>query len=145
MAAFTGGFAVAFTLGFFYFIGAVPAGVASGLNPWTAALAAWLGYTASCGLMVGAGAPLRDWIAKKLRIPAERDPKKWIWKTWSRFGLPGLALIAPISAGPQAGPILALLAGEKPGRTFWFFALAALPWSTALALAASGILAPVSK
>jgi hypothetical protein len=40
---------------------------------------------------------------------------------------------------------LALLAGEKPGRTFWFFTLAALPWSAALALAASGILAPFSK
>lgn len=140
MAASTGGFTIAFTLGFFYFIGAVPAGAAAGLNPWTAALAAWLGYTASCGLVVGAGAPLRDWIAKKFRIPAQRDPGKWIWKIWSRFGLPGLALVAPVTAGPQVGPILALLAGEKPGRTFWFFSLAAAPWAAAFALAAAGAL-----
>jgi len=140
MPAFTGGFAIAFTLGFFYFIGAVPAGAAAGLNPWIAALAAWLGYTASCGLIVGAGTPLRDWVTKKLRIPAERDPEKWIWKVWSRFGLPGLALIAPVTAGPQVGPILALIAHERPGRTFWFFSIAAMPWSVGFAIAASGTL-----
>ncbi|MEI8294045.1 MAG: hypothetical protein WCG66_08655 [bacterium] len=86
MASSGGGLAAAFALGFFYFAGAVPGGVAAGLPVWLSALAAWLGYSAGAATMLLVGTPARKWLATKLRIPVERDPQKWIWRAWARFG-----------------------------------------------------------
>jgi hypothetical protein len=74
------------------------------------------------------GVPARNWVARKLKIPLVRDPKKWIWKAWDRFGLVGLGLIAPVTIGPQAGCILAIAVGERPSATFLCLALGAIPW-----------------
>jgi membrane protein YqaA with SNARE-associated domain len=135
MAAFTGGVAAAFTLGFFYFVGAVPGGVAAGLPVWLSALTAWTGYSSGAAVMLLLGAPAREWIAGKLRIPVERDPQKWIWKAWSRFGLPGLGLIAPLTIGPQTACILALAIGERPLKTFLSLSLGVVPYCIGFACA----------
>ncbi|MCE9588830.1 MAG: DNA-binding protein, partial [Verrucomicrobia bacterium] len=47
---------------------------------------------------------------------------------WHRFGLWGLALIAPVSVGPQATAILALAMGESPRRIQWAISLGIIPW-----------------
>jgi len=134
MSGLLGGFAATFTLGFFYFVGAVPGGVAAGLPVWLAAIFAWTGYAAGAAVMLLLGAPARDWVARKLRIPVVRDREKWIWRAWARFGLIGLGLIAPVTVGPQAGCILALAVGERPLRTFLSLSLGAVPWSIGFAL-----------
>lgn len=72
------GTATAFGLGFLYFIAAVPAGAAAGAPAWLAGLAAGLGYIAGAGVVLIAGAPLRAWLVRKLRIPVERDRSKLI-------------------------------------------------------------------
>lgn len=137
MMANMGGIAATLTLGFFYFVGAVPGGVASGLPVWLAASLAWLGYSAGAAVMLLLGAPARSWVARKLRIPLERDPKKWIWKAWSRFGLLGLGLLAPVTIGSQTACILALAVGEKSLRTFLSISLGVIPWCIGFAAAIS--------
>lgn len=122
------GLAAALGLGFAYFIAAIPAAAAAGLPVWAAGLAAWLGYSAGAGVVLLAGAPLRAWLVKKLRIPVERDPTKWVWKVWDRAGLPGLGILAPVTVGPQAGAILALAVGERPARIFAALSLGVIPW-----------------
>ena len=118
----------AFGLGFFYFVGAIPAGVAAHASLWMAALAAWLGYSAGGLLILVAGAPIRAWITRKLKINPKPDPAKLFWRIWHRFGLWGLALIAPVSVGPQATAILALSLGESPGRIQLAISLSIIPW-----------------
>lgn len=118
----------AFGLGFFYFVGAIPAGVAAHAPLWLAALAAWLGYSAGGLLILVAGAPIRAWITRKLKINPKPDPAKLFWRIWHRFGLWGLALIAPVSVGPQATAILALSLGESPGRIQLAISLSIIPW-----------------
>ncbi len=118
----------AFGLGFFYFVGAIPAGVAAHAPLWLAALAAWLGYSAGGLLILVAGAPIRAWITRKLKINPKPDPSKLFWRIWHRFGLWGLALIAPVSVGPQATAILALSLGESPGRIQLAISLSIIPW-----------------
>lgn len=130
-----GGLAAAFTLGFFYFVGAVPGGVAAGLPVWLSALVAWIGYSAGAAVMLLLGAPARSWIAKKLHIPLERDPNKLIWRAWSRFGLVGLGLLAPLTIGPQTACILALAVGERPLKTFLSLSLGVIPYCLGFALA----------
>ncbi len=128
------GISTAFGLGFLYFIAAVPAGVAAGALPWVAACAAWLGYSAGAAVVLLAGAPLRGWLVRKLKIPVERDPSKLVWRVWDRGGLIGLGLLAPVTIGPQAGSVLALAVGEKAMRIFAAVSFGVVPWCVAFAV-----------
>ena len=118
----------AFGFGFFYFVGAIPAGVAAHAPLWIAGLAAWLGYSAGGLVILVAGAPIRAWITRKLKINSRPDPSKFFWRIWHRFGLWGLALLAPISVGPQVTAILALAMGEPPRKIQLAISLGIIPW-----------------
>ena len=131
------GISTAFGLGFVYFIAAVPAGVAAGALPWVAALAAWLGYSAGAAVVLLAGAPVRGWLVRKLKIPVERDPSTFVWRVWDRGGLVGLGLLAPVTIGPQAGSILALAVGEKAPRILAALSCGVVPWCVAFAVLVS--------
>jgi len=120
--------ATAFGLGFLYFIAAIPAGTAAGAPVWLAGLAAWVGYIAGATIVLLAGAPVRTWLVRKLKIPVERDASKLVWRIWERGGLLGLCLVAPVTIGPQATAVIALAVGEKPQRIVASVALGVLPW-----------------
>ena len=124
----TSGIVTAFTLGFLYFISAIPAGVAAHAPVWAAAAAAWCGYSAGGTVILLAGVPLREWLLRKLKINHLPDPAKFFWRIWHRFGLWGLALIAPITIGPQATAALALALDESPGRIQLAICAGILPW-----------------
>lgn len=131
------GIATAFGFGFVYFIAAIPAGAAAGTNAWGAAMFAWAGYSAGALVVLVAGAPVRAWLVRKLRIPVARDPQKFIWRIWDRWGLAGLGLLAPVTIGPQAGSVLALAIGEKPLRILVALSLGVLPWCIVFAVLTS--------
>ena len=126
------GILTAFGLGFLYFVSAIPAGVAAHAPVWASVLAAWLGYSAGCLLVLTAGAPLRAWITRKLRIDPRPDPTKIFWRIWHRFGIWGLGLAAPVTIGPQASAVLCLALGESPRRIQAAVSLGVLPWAVAL-------------
>lgn len=131
------GISTAFGLGFVYFISAIPAGVAAGAQVWSAALAGWLGYSAGGLIVLMAGAPLRGWVARKLKVPVQRDPSKFVWRVWDRWGLAGLGLLAPVTIGPQAGAVLALAVGEKTPRIMVALSLGVVPWCVVFAVLAA--------
>jgi len=126
------GIVTALGLGFLYFISAIPAGVAAHAPVWLAATAAWLGYSAGGLVVLVAGAPLRAWITRKMKIDLNPDPAKLFWKVWHRFGLWGLGLMAPVTIGPQVTAVVALALGESPGRIQIAISLGVLPWVVAL-------------
>jgi len=129
----TGG-AVAFGLGFLYFISAIPAGAAAGAPLWLVGFFAWAGYSAGALAVLLAGAPLRDWLIRKLKIPVKRDSTKLVWRIWERWGLAGLGLLAPVTIGPQAGSILALAVGERAVRIFLALSLGVIPYCVLFAI-----------
>lgn len=122
------GMSTAFGLGFVYFIAAIPAGVAAGAPAWLAGLAAGCGYVAGGTIVLAAGAPLREWLVRKLKIPVERDASRLVWRMWERGGLLGLCLVAPVTIGPQATAVIALAVGERTPRIVAFIALGVAPW-----------------
>jgi Ca2+/H+ antiporter, TMEM165/GDT1 family len=122
------GLSTAFGLGFLYFVAAIPAGVASGAPAWLAGLAAWVGYLVGGSVVLVAGAPLREWLVRKLKIPVEQDPSKLVWRMWERGGLWGLCFIAPVTIGPQATAVIALAVGERAPRIALAIALGVAPW-----------------
>jgi hypothetical protein len=124
----------AFGLGFLYFISAIPAGVAAHAPVWLAAVAAWLGYSAGGLVILMAGAPLRNWITRKLKINPTPDPTKLFWRVWHRFGLWGLGLIAPVTIGPQATAVIALALGESPRRIQLAISLGVATWAVAISI-----------
>jgi hypothetical protein len=122
------GILTAFIFGFFYLVGAIPAGMAAHAPLWVAAISAWLGYSSGGMVVLVAGAPLRGWLTTKLKIDPRPDPSKLFWRIWARFGLWGLCLVAPVSVGPQATAVLALALGERAIKIQLSIALGVLPW-----------------
>lgn len=124
----------AFGLGFLYFISAIPAGVAAQAPIWSAAVAAWLGYSLGGTVVLLAGTPLRNWITRKLKIDPQPDPAKLFWRVWHRLGIWGLGLIAPVTIGPQAMAVIALALGEAPRRVQFAISLGVAPWVIAFGM-----------
>ena len=117
-----------FGLGFLYFLGAIPAGVAAHTPLWIAAIAAWCGYSLGGMVVLLAGAPLREWLLAKLKVSPKPDQSKLFWRIWHRFGIWGLGLIAPVTIGPQASAAVALALGESPRRIQLAISLGVIPW-----------------
>lgn len=117
-----------FGLGILYFIAAIPAGAALGMNPWSAAVAAWAGYVAVTAVVLMAGTPVRNWICKKFRLSSVPDSRKLFWRVWDRFGLGGLSVLAPVLCGPYIAAILAVSLGSNPTRVFVWISAGVLPW-----------------
>jgi hypothetical protein len=133
-----------FGLGIAYFLAAIPTGVAMHLNPATAAVCAWAGYTAIAAAMLAVGAPARRWLTEKFKISPKPNPEKLLWRVWSRWGLPGLALVAPVTCGPYFAALIALVL-EKTGPAPVLIALGVVSMCILFAvLAATGseLLAP---
>lgn len=126
-----------FGLGAGYFISAVPAGVALGLTPWSAAWAAVTGYAAITLAVVLAGSRVRHWLWQRFHLSAQPDPRKWFWRVWQRAGLPGLGLIAPVTCGPWIAALLALSLRESSLRVMAWIILGSLPYAAGFAVAAS--------
>lgn len=124
-----------FGLAFFYFIAAIPAGVALNLPPLVAAITAWFSYSAGVALVIVVGAPLRNWLMKRFNISTERDPHKLIWRIWDRYGLIGLSLLAPVTVGAQIGALLGLSMGVKPRSLLIGLSLGVVVWCIGIMLA----------
>jgi hypothetical protein len=140
MASILASMASVFGLGIVYFLAAIPAGVAMGLSPVLAAVAAWSGYVAIGAAMLLVGAPARAWIARRFGLSLEPNPEKVFWRVWQRWGLPGLALLAPVTCGPYFAALIALALGERPARLITWIAVGVIPWCIFFAiLAAAGL------
>lgn len=119
----------AFSLGFLYFISAIPTAFLSGAPLWAAAVVAWCGYAMGGIVIVMLGVPLRIWLTKKFKIDPYPDQKKLFWRIWKCYGVFGLGLIAPITIGPQVGTLLLLALGENPKKIVYSISLGAIPWA----------------
>ena len=124
-----------FSLAFFYFIAAIPAGAALQLPVWLAALTAGISYTAGVVVIVLIGAPLRERLVKRFNVSTTHDSQKLIWRVWDRYGLIGLSLLAPITLGAQIGALLGLSLGVKPRPLVIGMALGISVWCVGIGTA----------
>jgi hypothetical protein len=133
---------------FFSFWSAIPPGLAvMQLPPVVVILTVTLSYGAGVALVALAGAQLRNriqrWRGKptpdESPQPVEDAPvgkmMALVLKAWERFGLVGLALLAPMTVGAQAGAVIGLSFGEHPLRLIISMTLGAAVWSVLITLA----------
>jgi len=119
---------IALSLGFFYFISAIPASAAAGAPLWVAAVVAWIGYSLGGLLIALLGEPVRAALIKRFQKQLDPSKNQWFHRAVHRYGLPAIGLLAPITIGPQIGA----LAGIALGIPKWHLALAlslgVIPW-----------------
>jgi len=125
-----------FGLAFFWFIGAIPAGMVLKLSPLLAATVGWSAYVAGVLLILLAGVPLRQWLMRRFDVSMEPDPQKLFWRIWDRYALAGLAVLAPVTLGSHIGALIGLTMGIPPRRLLLAMALGGLLWTLLITLAA---------
>ena len=124
-----------FALAFVYFWASIPAGIALGVAPLVVLLTAWASYTAGVILVVLLGAPIRAALLKRFGGKVASDPNSTIRRAWTRFGLVGLALLAPVTTGAQIGALIGLSLGAPPRKMIGAMVLGAALWGAGITLA----------
>lgn len=131
------GLLTAFLLGLVYFLAAIPAAMALGTPAAVAAASAWLGYTSAAGAVLGAWVFLRSGIVKKIKRREQgRETVRWL-EVARRWGLPALALAAPVTIGPYFAALAGVMLRHPAMSTFLWVSAGGAFWSGLFALAAS--------
>ena len=126
-----------FGIAFLYFWASIPAGIAQGLSPVLVVATASISYACGVGLVVLAGQPVRDWIMKRFGGKASTNPNSAIRRIWDRYGLIGLALLAPVTTGAQIGAVIGISLNAPPRRLFVLMSLGGLLWGMIVAVLVS--------
>jgi uncharacterized membrane protein len=130
-----------FGIAFLSFWASIPAGLALGLQPALVGLTAVMSYAAGVGLVAALGQPVRQRLLRRLGGKIASSPNSAIRRAWDRYGLVGLALLAPVTTGAQVGAALGLAFGVPPRRLFVAMSLGATLWALLITTAATlGIL-----
>ncbi len=124
-----------FAVAFLSLWGAFPVGVGLSLPPLVIAVTAAVSYAVGVALVLILGQPVRDWLLKRFGNKVSGNPNSTVRKVWDRYGLIGLALLAPVTTGSQIGAAIALSLDAPPRRVFVAMTLGACLWCAVLALA----------
>ena len=123
-----------FGIAFLSLWASIPAGLALNLPPVVVALTAALSYAAGVALIVIVGQPVRDRILRSVGGKASTNPNSAIRRAWNRYGLIGLAFLAPVTTGAQVGAIIGMSLNAPPRRLFILMSLGGLIWAAVFAL-----------
>ena len=110
------------------------AGVAMGLSPALSGAVSIAGAVVGVTLVVVAGGRLQHLLYRSRRLAKRRERVERVWK---RYGLPGLALQAPLLTGPLLATVLALGLGAPPRPLLFWMLASVVFWGVALTGAAA--------
>jgi len=118
----------------------VPLGIAWGLSPIIVGIIGFAGNLVTVILLCIFFRSYSAWrerrrMAKGRALLSKREEKAK--KLWERYGLPVLALTAPIAVGTDIAAAIALLFGSKSKRVLGWMAVSLALWSAALAVGAT--------
>ena len=109
-------------------------GVALGLSPTLSGAVSIASAVVGVTLVVVAGERLQGRIYRSRRLAKRRARIERVWK---RYGIPGVALQAPLLTGPLLATVLAMGLGAPP-RTLLYWMLASIVlWGVVLSGAAA--------
>ena len=109
-------------------------GVALGLHPVLSGVVSIVSALVGVTLVVLAGERLQGRIYRSRRLARRR---KRIERVWKRYGIPGVALQAPLLTGPILATILALGLGAPPRPLLVWMIASIVLWGAALTGAAA--------
>ena len=109
-------------------------GVALGLSPALSGALSIASAVVGVTLVVALGGRLQQLIYRSCRLAKRRQRTERVWK---RYGIPGVALQAPLLTGPLLATILALGLGAPPRPLLGWMLASVVLWGTALTGAAA--------
>lgn len=128
-----------FSWAFFSFWSAIPAGLALNIAPVLVLVTVTVSYSSGVALVLVVGAPLRQRIRRHMQRDASEAARpnravSMVQSAWTRYGLIGLALLAPMTVGAQVGTVIGLSFGARPLPLLLAMTLGAALWALALTL-----------
>ena len=109
-------------------------GVALGLSPVLSGAVSIASALVAVTLVVVAGEGLQGRIYRSRRLLGRRERIERVWK---RYGIPGVALQAPLLTGPLLATVLALGLGAPPRLLLGWMLASIVLWGVALTGAAA--------
>ncbi len=110
----------------------IPVGIAIGLNPLAVAVLAAVGNLATVYLLLFAHDFLHSFW-QKLRLndngKGSDGRKKKAMHTWDSYGLPGLAMLAPVVTGTHLAALIAVSLGSRRYSVTLWLTLSILIWT----------------
>lgn len=119
----------------------IPAGVLAGLSPATTTLVAAVGNLSTVILVAVAGDRILGWWRQRRPHPTDQSdasdqrPSRRSQRARElarRWGVPGLALLAPLTTGTHIATVAALATGSETRRVLWWMAVGIAVWSLAI-------------
>ena len=112
----------------------VPIGVALGLDPVIVAAVAFAGNVLPIYGIVLAHRRVAAWLARRR---GGEEPSRYTRarRIWNAYGLPGLALLAPIVTGVHLAAILALGLGARGRSTLAWMTVSIAAWTVVITVA----------
>jgi hypothetical protein len=104
-------------------------GVALGLSPALSGAVSLASAIVGVTLGVAAGGRLQQLIYRSRRLAKRRERIERVWK---RYGIPGLALQAPLLTGPLLATLLALTLGAPPRPLLLWMLASVVIWGVVL-------------
>ena len=113
-----------FGLGIVELWAAIPAGLALGLHPLATGIMAATGAILGTLITLRLGERIRTWLIQRHGRNSKNRQHGRINRIWSRYGVVGLGLLAPLLVGAPVGTALGITFGA-PGRRllFWMLSL----------------------
>ena len=109
-------------------------GLALGLSPALSGAVSIASAVVGVTLLVAAGERLQGRIYRSRRLAGRRERIERVWK---RYGIPGVALQAPLLTGPLLATVLALGLGAPPRPLLGWMIASIVLWGAAITGAAA--------
>ncbi|PID00719.1 small multi-drug export protein [Sporosarcina sp. P29] len=110
---------------------AVPLGILRGMSLATAVVVGFAGNALTIVLEILVFQKLKKWWESKkktdVKTPSKRTARAE--KIWTRYGVPGLALLGPVLIGSHLAAFLALALGSSKSHTAIWLLLSLAIWS----------------
>ena len=110
------------------------AGVALGISPALSGAVSIGSAAAGVTLVVVAGGRLQHLVYRSHWLAERRER---VERAWKRYGIPGLALQAPLLTGPLLATVLALSLGALPRPLLYWMLASIVLWGAVLTGAAA--------
>jgi len=119
----------------------IPIAIGVGLDPVGVGVAAFVGNAGSVLVLLLGYRRVSGWWNRRRASGQEGEEtdaestsrrRRWARQIWDRYGLPGLALAAPILTGVHLAALLALAAGSRGGLIAGWMTVGIAAWTVVL-------------
>jgi len=116
--------------------GAIPIGLALGLDPWAVCVAAAIGAALGTLAVSAVGDRIRNHPPTPLAKAATRY-RGLLYRIWLRYRAPGLGLAAPLFVGAPLGTAMGIILGAPTARLLLWTMLGIVLWGAGLTVVAT--------